>query len=340
MIAAAPSSSSGSPATSTPSSATTPATPISRPTRRMPVARSAWSNQIAITATVSGRDAIRIAVSDDETCCSPKLISGNGTTTSANAKAASAPTRLRSPLSAPSRQAIGSSTAAASTTRPHATNAGDSSSTASLMNRYGIPQRTETAANRAQARALIVDTGCQTVSVAETRIPVVAAAVGRVVEQVPHGIDRVGVARVLAGVGRREEELRSPEVADRVALTAEHVQHRELLGAVGRLAVVVAVVGVAGRREQSQPAPSARVRMGEDARQLGPRDDHDVDPLAGVLDDAVERVEELGARGAGPVVVGCLREHEVVDGERVLAGGEQLGEPHLGRRSVLPGALE
>src|SRR5262245_26443383 len=98
MIAAAPSSSSGSPATSTPSSATTPATPISRPTRRMPVARSAWSNQIAITATVSGRDAIRIAVSDDEKCCSPKLISGNGTTTSANAKAASAPSRPHSPL--------------------------------------------------------------------------------------------------------------------------------------------------------------------------------------------------------------------------------------------------
>src|SRR5215210_7944262 len=46
--------------------------------------------------------------------------------------------------------------AAASTTRTQATNAGDMPpSTATLMNRYGIPHRTDMAAKPAQARALI-----------------------------------------------------------------------------------------------------------------------------------------------------------------------------------------
>ena len=38
-------------------------------------------------------------------------------------------------------------------------------------------------------------------------------------------------------LGRREEELGTPEVADRVAVAPEHVQHRALVAAVG-LAVV------------------------------------------------------------------------------------------------------
>ena len=39
--------------------------------------------------------------------------------------------------------------------RDHATRLGEISSTAILMNRYGMPQITETAANSVQARALM-----------------------------------------------------------------------------------------------------------------------------------------------------------------------------------------
>ena len=44
------------------------------------------------------------------------------------------------------------------------------------------------------------------------------------------------MARVLTGVGRRVEELRAPEVADRFAIALEHVEPRQLLAPVGRLA--------------------------------------------------------------------------------------------------------
>ena len=84
-IAPAPSSSSPLPAMSRPTSATTPANPISSPNRRAPVARSAWSNRSASRATISGTEAIRIAANEDETCCSPAAISGNGITISASA---------------------------------------------------------------------------------------------------------------------------------------------------------------------------------------------------------------------------------------------------------------
>ena len=68
-----------------PTSATTPASPTNRPTSRTPVARSERSTRIAISATISGTQAIRIAASDEETCCSPAAISGNGSAISASA---------------------------------------------------------------------------------------------------------------------------------------------------------------------------------------------------------------------------------------------------------------
>ena len=70
---------------SRPTSATTPANPISSPNRRAPVARSAWSKRSASRATISGTEAIRIAANEDETCCSPAAISGNGITISTSA---------------------------------------------------------------------------------------------------------------------------------------------------------------------------------------------------------------------------------------------------------------
>jgi hypothetical protein len=81
-------------------------------------------------------------------------MSGNGIEISTTAYAASHRQRPRTPYSAPARAASASSTAAPSTTRPQASVAGvRPPSTPSLMNRYGIPQRVETAAKIDQARA-------------------------------------------------------------------------------------------------------------------------------------------------------------------------------------------
>src|SRR5215203_2536356 len=58
------------------------------------------------------------------------------------------------------------------------------------------------------------------------------------VEEVPEGLDRPHVARVLAGIPRRVEEFGAPEVPDRVALAMEHVEHRPLCTLGGLRAVV------------------------------------------------------------------------------------------------------
>ena len=117
--------------------------------------RSEWSKRSASRATNSGAAAMMIAASEEATCCSPNAISGNGITISTTANTASHHHRPRSEPSRPSRQLSASSTAAPSTTRTQARNAGETpSSTAILMNRYGIPQRIETAANAAHARPL------------------------------------------------------------------------------------------------------------------------------------------------------------------------------------------
>src|SRR4051794_14497880 len=48
-------------------------------------------------------------------------------------------------------------------------------------------------------------------AVVELLLPVARAACGREVEQVPERLDRAGVARILAGIGGRVEELGAPE---------------------------------------------------------------------------------------------------------------------------------
>ena len=155
-MASAPSSSSVRPATSIPISATTPASPSSRPASRAPVARSSASKRSASRATNSGAAATMIAASDELTCCSPAAISGNGNVISTRPKTAIQRQRPRSEASVPARQASPSSTAAPSTIRTHASSAGGTpSSTATLMNRYGMPHRVETAAKAIQARALM-----------------------------------------------------------------------------------------------------------------------------------------------------------------------------------------
>src|SRR3954452_14246967 len=70
------------------------------------------------------------------------------------------------------------STTAAKPTRDHATNPGGTpSSTATLMNRYGIPQRIDMVAKAAQARGLIRSRVCKCEVM--PRIGLGLAAIGR-----------------------------------------------------------------------------------------------------------------------------------------------------------------
>src|SRR4051794_32025769 len=49
------------------------------------------------------------------------------------------------------------------------------------------------------------------------------------VEHIPERFEAAHVARFLSGLRRRVEQLRAPEVADRVAVAVEDVEHRPLL---------------------------------------------------------------------------------------------------------------
>src|SRR5262245_16856543 len=125
--------------------------------------------------------------------------------------------------------------------------------------------------------------------VAQLRLEI-AAALGQEVEHVPHRIEQVVVAVLLAGLGRHIEQLATPEMADGLAVAPEHVEywHVPLLARLelllfanarrerGRVAEIVAVVAVAGRGEEPQVAPAALVREGEDARQRRLRDDGEI----------------------------------------------------------------
>jgi hypothetical protein len=65
--------------------------------------------------------------------------------------------------------------------------------------------------------------------VAPLLVPDGWAALRGEVEQVPDRLEGADVARILAGVGWCVEELRAPEVADRLAVAVEDVQYRPLV---------------------------------------------------------------------------------------------------------------
>ncbi len=147
------------------------------------------------------------------------------------------------------------------------------------------------------------------------------------------------MAILLAGLGRHVQELGCPEMADRPVLFAvEHVQDGHvpffaglelLLVAHGfrqgrRIAVVVAVIGVAGRRQQPQVLPAALLGEVLQALEGRLRNDDEVDALADVQRGAIQPVEEV--RAAGARLAALRPEHEAVDRQRVLARREQLRE--------------
>src|SRR4051794_35273581 len=84
----------------------------------------------------------------------------------------------------------------------------------------------------------------------------VLAALRGEVEHVPERLEGAPGARILPGIPRRVEELRSPEMPDRLPVAVEDVEHRPLRPPRG-LGEVVVVVGVARRGEQAQAPPAA-----------------------------------------------------------------------------------
>src|ERR1700682_5622543 len=83
--------------------------------------------------------------------------------------------------------------------------------------------------------------------------PVCASTVRGAVEDRPERPHEVAMSHVLAGVARDQEQLSAPEVAYLPVAAHEDRRHRLLLP-VGRLGLVVTVVGVVGGREQSRMA--------------------------------------------------------------------------------------
>src|SRR6266702_2824220 len=95
---------------------------------------------------------------------------------------------------------------------------------------------------------------CAGSGVAQRRMPVGPSTCGCQVEEVPERVDGVAMAHVLAGLWLLVEQLGAPGVADHAAFSAEDVEHRLLLRAAVALTEVVAVVGVARRRQEAHSA--------------------------------------------------------------------------------------
>jgi hypothetical protein len=105
-----------------------------------------------------------------------------------------------------------------------------------------------------------------------------------------------------------------------------------------RIAEVVAVVSVAGSRQQAQVLPAALLGQLEQAFQRRLCNDDEVDALGGMQRRAVQSVKEVSATWAR---LGALRpEHEAVDRQRVLARREQLRKLYAPGPATGTSALE
>src|SRR5215208_368358 len=135
-------------------------------------------------------------------------------------------------------------------------------------------------------------------AVAELLVVVWWTALGRLVEQVPERLDRAHVARVLAGIGGGVKELGAPEVPDPIAVAVKDVHHGPLV-TLSCLGVVVAVVGIAARRNEGEPAPTPLLGEGEDAIDRGFGRDDEVGQYVRVLRRALELVNQGRAGRAG-----------------------------------------
>ena len=121
---------------------TTPANPTSSPTARAGESTDRSPRASAMPAANSGTVATSSPVSPEGSVCSawPRRRKGPAISTAPNART-HGHTR-NAGRSAPRCSAIGNSTAAPSSVRPATIAAGEMESTASLMNRYGMPHST------------------------------------------------------------------------------------------------------------------------------------------------------------------------------------------------------
>src|SRR3954470_4019598 len=134
-------------------------------------------------------------------------------------------------------------------------------------------------------------------SVPVLRMPIRPATRGGQVEHLPDRPHVVDVARMLARVVRRAEELAAPAVMDLPAAAGEDVRDRKLAPFV-RLRVVVAVERRARRRVERCESPAALLAPRGELLDRRLRDDRDVDAVEQVTQRPVHPVEDRRARRA------------------------------------------
>src|SRR5262245_8796699 len=115
--------------------------------------------------------------------------------------------------------------------------------------------------------------------VAQSRRPARTAPFRRQVEQVPDRPQEIDVARVLATLGGREQELRVVEVMDLAVAAHEDIERRHL-SAVFTFTAVIQVVSVGGGGEDAQVVPTALAGEIADALDRRLSDNDEVDALA------------------------------------------------------------
>src|SRR5215467_11018698 len=123
------------------------------------------------------------------------------------------------------------------------------------------------------------------VSVAQLLVPVDAASLWGEVVKVPDRFEGADMAGVLPGIPGCVEQFRAPEVADRVTVAVEDVQHRLLL-TVGGLGQVVAVIGGPGRGQHAQVPPATLGGEAENTLDRRLSGDGEVDMLGCVFGGA------------------------------------------------------
>src|SRR5690242_13308719 len=120
-------------------------------------------------------------------------------------------------------------------------------------NHAGVPSISD--ARRAIRRVSRIEPSL-TALVTQTRIPVLAAAFGRGVENGPERIEIRRAARVLAGIGGGHSHFAGPEMTDRAVAPREHV----VAGHVGIFAAdIIARVVARWIRINLVPGPAARL---------------------------------------------------------------------------------
>src|SRR5690606_9445023 len=132
----------------------TPPRPTSRPSQRTPATGSRSPTSRPATTAITGTAAMRSPAVPESTSRPAREMKNHGPTISSPANPTPAPHRPRSTPKPPRRSAKGSRTSAPTTVRARTTAAGETSATAILMRKYGVPHTTPTASRRAHPRLL------------------------------------------------------------------------------------------------------------------------------------------------------------------------------------------